>query len=353
MAIKFLVPEILWFLIPILLFIVGGFAGHYFLRKRFNLFLSRIRAEKFSCLKSTRQWMMKFALLGLVLACIVLILSQPVSIQPTFHQNFIVMFDISKSMSVEDYWLESKPCSRLKMAKLALLSLVDELPPDARLSVITFTGDVITLEKVNLIRTFPQEVGRARQELAFLIRWIHWSQAWSAGSPIQRSVISLAELMNEQPGIFGKNPTIIVITDGEENSPPPNWFSDQKAKKIVEREKFPISRDLFKDQTQWVVVGVGTLIGGNIPNFNSEWQRIGYEKNYQTDQLEVSHRDDAFLQTIGQKLGAEFKIINSPDDLKSLAANPAYKTEVSESQKDISVFVIIAALIFFLAAIVL
>lgn len=367
-TLKFLSPENLYLLGPASLVVIAGLAVHFVLRKRFELFLTRSRAKLFSRLRTNAASIVKLSLLGLTLIFLVLTLGRPVTVNPNRHQNFLVLMDLSRSMSVEDYQIDGKPASRLKMTQTALKKLVEELPPEARLGLATFVGSAYWPNNINLIRTFPQTVGTSREELKQLIDWINWSQASNAGSPIQLAVAGIIEHIKKHPQLWGDdNLIIILITDGEENvNPKPSthyydyYYHPGDIKKYIQPAfgeigpKIYISAELFKDlNLKFVVVGVGTSTGGPIPKFDRNWNFIGYETDYGTGQTQISRRDDVFLTELSQKIGAEYLKIENSDDLKILASDPKYKTAVSEVQKDLTLYTILMALIFFLTALVL
>lgn len=361
--IEFLSPENLYLLLPLGLLFISAIAVHFVLRKRFNLFIQRSRAKEFARLRSNISWLAKYFFLGLMLAFLILTLSRPQIIQQVKHQNFLLLFDMSRSMSVEDYQLGKKSYSRLAMAQIVLNKLIDELPAESQLSAVSFVGSssLYAPEESLLIRTLPQRVGPSRKELVALINWVHWNQAWQPGSPVQSSLIGLANLIEKQPGIFGQSPTVILITDGEENigdsyvpeketSVAPN--SNEPAQENTRRVQ--ISRDLFKDlKVQFLIIGVGTTTGGLIPEFDEEWKFTDYQKDYRTETYVVSRRDDAFLVELSQKLKGDYVKLNNPDDLNFLVNDVKYKTVISSQPKDLSLYTLLAALICFLVAIVL
>jgi hypothetical protein len=292
-----------------------------------------------------------------------LTLARPVVVKPNYHQNFLVLVDLSRSMSVEDYLLDGQPASRLKMTQTALKNLLEELPAEARLGVVTFVGYIYRPNDINLIRTLPQVVGSSREELKQLIDWISWSQTSSSGSPVQLAVSHLIGYVRSHQELLGDNLTIILITDGEENvgvqpiAPDYffRWNNEQHTRPASQEtsSKIYISEELFEGlNLKFVVAGIGTSSGGPIPKFNENWNFAGYERDY-SGQLQVSRRDNVFLMELAQNLGAEYLKIDGPDDLKVLAGDQKYKTAVSQVQKDLSTYTILAALVFFLAALVL
>lgn len=359
---KLLSPENLYLLIPVGILIIAGFTVHFILRKRFELFLKRSWAKLFSQLRSSVASVFKLSLGGLTLICLILTLCRPVIIRPNYHQNFLVLMDLSRSMAVEDYVVDGKQVSRLEMVQLALKNLVEELPPEARLGVATFVGYGYLPGNINLIRTYPQTVGSSRKELKQLIDWIHWDQASSSGTPIQRAIAEISSYIEEHSKVLGDNLTIILITDGEENIPPfpsgGNYLSPhrQKEKKENLLKLCSASQDekTNKDfKFKFLIVGVGTSSGGPIPKFDENWNFVGYEQDYYSGQTQISRRNDVLLMELTQKLGADYLRIDKADDLKILANDPKYKTAISASQKDISIYPILAALAFFLFALVL
>lgn len=370
-TLKFLSTENLYLLIPTVLVVITGLLVHFALRKRFELFLLRSRAKLFSRLRSNAVSAVKFSFLGLTLIFLALTLGRPVVVKPNHHQNFLVLMDLSRSISVEDYQLDGKPCNRLKMAQTALKNLLEELPPEARLGIVTFVGYHYRTDNINLVRTLPQAVGPSREELKQLIDWINWSQAWQSGTPVQLAVAHLIGYVKKHQELLGDNLTVILITDGEENvgapasTPPSHDFYPHRKNDETQilkasqnnirdkKTKIFVSAELFKDlNLKFVIAGIGTSSGGPIPQFDKNWNFTGYEKNY-NGETQISRRDDVFLTELAQKLGADYLKIDGPDNLKILASDPKYKTAVSEVQKDLTTYTILAALIFFLAALVL
>jgi hypothetical protein len=356
-TIKFASPENLYLLIPAALLIATGIIIHFFLRKRLESFLSRRRAQSFSRLRSSWQWLVRFCFLGLALIFLILTLSRPTLIQPKKHANFLVFLDSSPSMTVKDYLCNSQPCSRLAIAKMSLLALIDELPSGSRLGLATFVGSLYWPKHSFVIRILPQEVGSSREEIRQIINWIHWGQAWWSGTPIQLATSSLIERIKEEPELFGENLTVIIMTDGEENQQSYSYApSDHEPSlpQTIDKPKIFISQDLFKDlKIQFLVVGIGSTEGGKIPEYNKKWEFIGYKKDTISEKDMISRRDDSFLQELAKNLGAEYLKLKGPDDLRELAHSQVYQTAAALTNQDISPFSVLAALLFFLAALVL
>ncbi|MDO9028436.1 MAG: hypothetical protein Q7U68_06210 [Candidatus Roizmanbacteria bacterium] len=260
-------------------------------------------------------------------------------------------------MAVEDYLYNSQPCSRLAMVKMSLSALIDELPAGSRLGLATFVGSSYRADDTFVIRILPQEVGSGRIELKQIVNWMHWSQASWSGSPIQLAILGLLERIKKEPELFGENLTIIIMTDGEENQRPLYYApSDYEPSppQIIDKPKIFIGRDLFKDlRIQFLVVGLGTPAGGPIPEFDQDWNFKGYKKDYPSGNEIISKRDDGFLTELAKNLGAEYLKLKVPDDLRELARNPAYQTAASPANQDISLYSVLAALLFFLAALAL
>ncbi len=257
-------------------------------------------------------------------------------------------------MSVADYHVGAKPCNRLIMTQWALDTLVNELPPESTVTVLSFVGGAVggavVSENKPLLRTLPLQVGSCRKELIEMINWISWNQATEAGTAIQGVVRRLAIMIKDKPDIFEENPIIILISDGEENVPD----YDPNSHYITMTGAVNVSLELFKNsKVQFLIVGVGTPAGAPIPVFDEDWLFKNYESSPISSKPTLSKRNDKFLAELAKKLKADYVKLKGPDDLKFLAKESRYKTAVSQVPKDLTFYSLFAALLCFLAAIVL
>jgi mxaL protein len=190
----------------------------------------------------------------LVLGLLLLALLMPRVEMPRDSYNYIVVFDISQSMNVEDYELDGVPMSRLDYARNAVSRVLPKLPCGSQIGWAAFTG------YQTLLLMTPVEVCENYNDLLAAVAQIDGRMRWSNASEITKGVYwSVLAAQATQ-----LRPDIIFMTDGHEAPPldpvyAPRMFEDLKGPPIH----------------GWLI-GVGAAVPGPIPKIDEEGRRQGY-----------------------------------------------------------------------------
>ena len=187
-----------------------------------------------------------FLILGLI--------NPKVTIERDIH-NYIFVVDISQSMLTKDMSLDGEKISRLDYSKKLLQGIMDQLPCKTNVSVAMFAGVSVaaTYTPINVCDNFSA--------ISSTIQHLDWRSVWSGNSRIREGFSSLARLIRS----FPQSARVVFLTDGEE-APKLHAFN---------------TRDLsqFQGEADWLIVGIGTEEGSEIPKYDSENQLIGFWSN--------------------------------------------------------------------------
>jgi mxaL protein len=192
--------------------------------------------------------------IALALLLFLVALAMPTVEVPRDAYDYIVIFDISQSMNVEDYELDGTPVSRLAYAHDAARRVLRDLPCGSRVGWGAFTGYQTVLLLV------PVEVCANYNDLLASLDKIDGRMRWSNASEITKGVYwsVLAAQKTEL------NPDVVFISDGQEAPPldpayPPRVFED-----------------LQNNQIRGWLIGIGAYAPGPIPRIDEEGHRQGY-----------------------------------------------------------------------------
>ncbi|RKT21803.1 mxaL protein [Paraburkholderia sp. RAU2J] len=195
-----------------------------------------------------RHWLTPFALVALIAAVVMPDVTLP---RNTF--DYIVTFDITQSMDVEDVVLNGAPVSRLKFAQAAMRDALGRLPCGSKVGWSAFTG------QRTLLLLAPLEVcGNYDALLVSLdgidgrMRWTNWSRIAEGG------VYSAVRVAQE----VGRGAAVVFITDGQEAPPLPASRA--------------LMRDLNPARIEGWLIGVGGDQPAAIPRTDIDGNRIGY-----------------------------------------------------------------------------
>lgn len=192
------------------------------------------------------------ALLSAALVLLVAALFKPTIPIKRDIYSYIIVVDISQSMNTRDMQWNGKQVSRLAYTRNALHELVSNMPCGTRISLAPFAG-------VSVSPMFtPIEVCANYSAIQDTIKHLEWRMAWSGNSRIRESMLSIERAVRALP----EPAQVIFFTDGEE-APKLHAFN---------------VRDLtgFQGGKDWLVVGVGTEKGAEIPKYDEKNQLIGY-----------------------------------------------------------------------------
>jgi mxaL protein len=204
----------------------------------------------------------------IALALVVLLvgLLMPTMQLPRATYDYIVVFDISQSMNVEDYEVGGLPVSRLIHARNAAKQALRALPCGSRVGWGAFTGNR------TLLLLAPVETCANYNDLMASLDKIDDRMRWANASEVAKGVYWGIKAAQDA----GSNPNIVFVTDGQESPP-------------LEGGQLPTLLDNLTDNPiRGLLVGAGGDDLVPIPRVDEEGNRHGF---WMPDQ--VIQSDDA------------------------------------------------------------
>jgi mxaL protein len=196
---------------------------------------------------------LRHVLMPLALVALIAAVAMPEITLPRNTFNYIVTFDITQSMDVEDVVLDGAPVSRLKFAQASMRDALGRLPCGSKVGWSVFTG-----QRVLLLMSPVEVCGNYDALLVSLdgidgrMRWTNWSRIAEGGV---YSAVRVAQQV-------GGGAAIAFVTDGQEAPP------------------VPASRALMEGinaaRIRGWLIGVGGDQPAAIPKTDAAGNRIGY-----------------------------------------------------------------------------
>lgn len=196
--------------------------------------------------------------IALALMFLLAALVMPAVDLPRDAYDYIVVFDISQSMNVEDYAIEGAPVSRLAFAHEAARRMLRDLPCGSRIGWGAFTG------YRTILLLAPVEVCAHYNDLLAALARIDGRMRWSNASEITKGVywsVLAAQATNLQTN---GHPGIVFISDGQEAPP----LDPAYPPRVLE--------DLPKVSIGGWLIGAGAYTPGPIPRIDEDGRRQGY-----------------------------------------------------------------------------
>ncbi|MGF6415313.1 mxaL protein [Paraburkholderia sp. MM5482-R2] len=195
----------------------------------------------------------RHALTPLALVALIAAVAMPDVTLPRNTFNYIVTFDITQSMDVEDVVLDGAPVSRLKFAQASMRDALGRLPCGSKVGWSVFTG-----QRVLLLMAPVEVCGNYDALLVSLdgidgrMRWTDWSRIAEGG------VYSAVRVAQE----VGGGAAIAFVTDGQEAPP-------------VSAAR-PLMEGINAARIRGWLIGVGGDQPAAIPKTDANGNRIGY-----------------------------------------------------------------------------
>ena len=241
----------------------------------------------------------------LALLLFLVALAMPTVELPRDAYDYIVVFDISQSMNVEDYELDGTPVSRLAYAHDAARRVLRDLPCGSRIGWGAFTGYQTVLLLV------PVEVCANYNDLLTSLDKIDGRMRWSNASEITKGVYwsVLAAQKTEL------NPDVVFISDGQEAPP----LDPAYPPRVIE--------DLQNNQIRGWLIGSGAYAPGPIPRIDEDGHRQGYWRadevvqpisSGDTSAPAIEHLSglrEPHLQALADQLGFSYARLAGPESL--------------------------------------
>jgi mxaL protein len=208
--------------------------------------------------------------------------------------EYMVFFDITQSMDVQDYEIEGIPVSRLDYARESVRRALRDLPCGSRIGWGAFA------ENRSLILLAPVEVCSNYNDLIASLDEIDGRIRWANASAVGRGVYWSARTSRA----FGSKPDVIFISDGQEAPP------------LIPNEPISMPDDVQPGQVRGWVIGAGGDTPQRIPRSDADGRRIGYWSA--TDVIQLRSEDGRGI------LGAEHLSALREPHLQQLAARAGY-----------------------------
>jgi mxaL protein len=244
---------------------------------------------------------------ALVLLLIALVLPPINTSRATY--DYLVVFDITQSMNVEDYELNGTPVSRLAFAREAVRRTLRELPCGSRIGWGAFA------EYRTLVLLAPIEVCENYNDLLASLDHIDGRMRWANASQISKGVFWALRGARD----LGDHPRVLFLTDGQEAPP-------------VEGEGLPLFDDLKRGEVDGWLIGVGGYAPRPIPRTDADDRPIGFWHSDEVVQRQVtaaSHEQlsevrEPYLRRLAGEVGLEYLHLAGPQSIHQAMLHPSF-----------------------------
>ena len=249
-----------------------------------------------------------------VLALLVLALAMPRWKLPQDTYDFVVIFDITQSMDVEDYELEGSPASRLVYARNSARAALGRLPCGSRVGWGAFA------EYRSLLLLSPVEVCENYNDLLASLDNIDGRMRWANASEVGKGAYWAVRMaMNADP-----RPDVIFISDGHEAPP------------LDPTSSFSMPDDVQPGQIRGWVLGAGGEAPLPIPRTDDDERRVGYWNAHDVIQLvsadgkrivsaeQLSALREPHLKAIAERVGFSYARLSGPGSVAAAMLDPRF-----------------------------
>ena len=280
---------------------------------------------------TTRSWLTPTLAFLLLL---VAILIPPFNISRTTY-DYLVVFDITQSMNVEDYDINGIPTSRLTFARAAVRRTLHELPCGSRV------GWGVFAEYRTLVLLAPIEVCSNYNDLLASLDRIDGRMRWGNASEISKGLFWAMRGARD----VGSHPRVLFLTDGQEAPP-------------VDGEGLAMFDDLKRGDIGGWLIGVGGYTPRPIPRTDADGRPIGFwhaDEVVQRDVQAAGHAAVAthehlsevrepYLRNLAREVGFEYLHMNSLDSIREAMLHPRF-AEQRRAPTDFAWLAAVAALV--------
>jgi mxaL protein len=230
--------------------------------------------------------------------------------------DYVVVFDISQSMNVEDYELAGKPVSRLAYARESARQALRMLPCGSRVGWAAFT------EYRTLMLLAPVEVCRNYDDLLASLANIGGGMRWSNASEIAKGVFwAMRAARDTESG-----PDILFLTDGQEAPP------------VDPKQPLPLFDDLKVGSLHGWLMGVGGDTPRPIPRTDEEGRAIGYWRSFEVMQLNYTSSNrsihdgtehlsalrEPYLKELARRVGFDYARLTGVESIGNALRDPRF-----------------------------
>jgi mxaL protein len=229
----------------------------------------------------------------------------PLTLQrPVF--SYMVTFDITQSMSVEDVEQGGAPASRLALARAAMRETLRRLPCGSQI------GWSIFADYRALPLTVPVEVCGHYEELLASLDMIDGRMRWANASNIGKGVTWTVRSAKS----IGAGVNVVFITDGHES--PPLRSADT-----------PPMAGITPGEVGGWLIGVGGTLPARIPKTDRDGNEAGYweagdvvQRSERASHEHLSELREAHLQSLAQAMGFGYRRLVDAEALAGALLDP-------------------------------
>ena len=280
---------------------------------------------------TTRSWLTPTLAFLLLL---VAILIPPFNVSRSTY-DYLVVFDITQSMNVEDYDINGIPTSRLTFARTAVRRTLPELPCGSRVGWGVFS------EYRTLVLLAPIEVCSNYNDLLASLDRIDGRMRWGNASEISKGLFWAMRGARD----IGSHPRLLFLTDGQEAPP-------------IDGEGLAMFDDLKRGDIGGWLIGVGGYTPRPIPRTDADGRPIGFWHADEVVQRDtpaagrnavVSHEHlsevrEPYLRTLAREVDFEYLHLSSLDSIREAMLHPRF-AEQRRAPTDFGGLAAVAALI--------
>jgi len=223
--------------------------------------------------------------------------------------DYLVVFDITQSMNVEDYDLNGTSVSRLAFAREAVRRNLRNLPCGSRVGWGIFT------EYRTLLLLAPIEVCENYNDLLASLDRIDGCMRWGNASEISKGLYWALRGARD----VGGKPRVLFLTDGQEAPP-------------VEGEGLPLFDDIERGEISGWLIGVGGYTPRPIPRTDADARPIGFwhaDEVVQRDtggssREQLSSVREPYLRQLANRVGLDYLHLNDADSIRTAMLHPAF-----------------------------
>ena len=228
------------------------------------------------------------------LALLVIAVFTPRLMLPHDTYDYIVFFDVTQSMDVQDYEIDTLPVSRLDYARYSVRRALRDMPCGSRIGLGAFA------EYRSLLLLAPVEVCANYNDLLASLDKIDGRMRWANASEVFKGVYWSARTSM----LLRTKPDVIFISDGQEAPP------------LIPGETQALPDDVKPGEVHGWIIGAGGDTPQRIPRSDSDGHRIGYWSA--TDVVQLMAPDGHGI------LGAEHLSALREPHLQQIAARVGY-----------------------------
>lgn len=193
-------------------------------------------------------------MLWVALALLVVAVFTPRLMLPRDTYDYIVFFDVTQSMDVQDYEIDALPVSRLDYARYSVRRALRDMPCGSRIGLGAFA------EYRSLLLLAPVEVCANYSDLLASLGQIDGRMRWANASEVFKGVYWSARASK----LLRTRPDVIFISDGQEAPP------------LIPGESPAFPDDLKPGEVHGWIIGAGGDTPQRIPRSDADGHRIGY-----------------------------------------------------------------------------